>query len=111
MSEGRLAEAESYFEQAVAGNPVSFDGWNALGSVRGSQGDPDAAIEAWERALQINPMALQVIYNLGVAHAQAGRPARAVAYLERFTVRAEPGPRRDRALEMAKELRQASQSR
>ena len=112
MSEGRLAEAENYFEQAVAGNPASFDGWNALGSVRGSQGDPEAAIEAWERALQINPMALQVIYNLGVAHAQAGRPAQAVAYLETpICGRAEPGPRRDRALAMAQELRQASQRR
>ena len=47
----------------------------------------------------------------GVAHAQAGRPAQAVAYLEKFAVRAEPGPRRDRALAMAQELRQASQRR
>jgi len=109
-SEGRLAEAENYFEQAVAGNPASFDGWNALGSVRGSQGDPEAAIEAWERALRINPMALQVIYNLGVAHAQAGRPVQAANYLERYAVQAEPGPRRDRALAMAQELR-ASQNR
>jgi arylsulfatase A-like enzyme/Tfp pilus assembly protein PilF len=109
MSEGRLAEAENYFEQAVAANPASFDGWNALGSVRGSQGDLGGAIEAWERALQINPMLLQAIYNLGVAHAQAGRPAQAADYLEDFAVRAPPGPRRDRALEMAEELRQASQ--
>jgi tetratricopeptide (TPR) repeat protein len=109
MSEGRLAEAEDYFEQAVAANPASFDGWNALGSVRGSQGDLGGAIEAWERALQINPMLLQAIYNLGVAHAQAGRPAQAADYLEDFAVRAPPGPRRDRALEMAEELRQASQ--
>jgi arylsulfatase A-like enzyme/Tfp pilus assembly protein PilF len=108
MSLGRLAEAENYFEQAVAGNPASFDGWNALGSVRGSQRDPEGAIEAWERALRIKPMALQVIYNLGVAHAQVGRPVQAVDYLEKFANRAEPGPRRDRALAMAQELRQAS---
>ncbi len=38
MAEGTLAEARTFLEEAVAGNPGSFEGWNASGSVFARQG-------------------------------------------------------------------------
>ncbi|MCK5377584.1 MAG: tetratricopeptide repeat protein, partial [Acidobacteria bacterium] len=110
MGEGKLAEARTWLEESVTGNPASFDGWNALGSVRARQNDPEGAIAAWVRAHEINPGVLDVLYNLGLASAQAGHLSKAAGYLEDYAARAEPGPRRDRALALAQQLR-ASQNR
>ncbi len=110
MGEGKLAEARTWLEESVTGNPASFDGWNALGSVRARQNDPEGAIAAWVRAHEINPEVLDILDNLGLASAQAGRLSQAVGYLEDYAARAEPGPRRDRALALAQQLR-ASQNR
>ncbi len=112
MAEGRLAEARSFPRGAVAGNPSSFDGWNALGSVRARQGDLEGAITAWQRAHVINPDVLDVVYNLGLASAQAGRTSQALGYLEDYAARADQGPQRERALALAQRLRlQTSQGR
>ena len=112
MAEGKLAEARTLLEESVAGNSASFDGWNALGSVRARQGDLDGAITAWQRAHAIKPNVLDVVYNLGLASAQAGRTSQAVGYLEDYAARAEAGPQRERALAMVRQLRlRASQNR
>jgi choline-sulfatase len=110
MGEGKLAEARTWLEESVTGNPASFDGWNALGSVRARQNDPEGAIAAWVRAHEINPEVLDMLYNLGLASAEAGRLSQAVGYLEDYAARAEPGPQRERALALAQQLR-ASQYR
>jgi tetratricopeptide (TPR) repeat protein len=107
LNEGRMDEAQRLLETAVARQPDSFDGWNALGSVRAQQGDLERAILAWSRAHEINPDSLDIIFNLGVACAQAGRLSQSVGYLETYVARAEPGPRRDRALALMHQLRSA----
>jgi tetratricopeptide (TPR) repeat protein len=112
MAEGKLAEAGRLLDEAVTRNPASFDGWNALGSVRARQGDPEGAIAAWQRAHEINPGVLDVVYNLGLASAQAGRTSQAVGYLEDYAARAQPGSQREQALALAQQLRlRSSQSR
>jgi len=112
MAEGKLAEAGTLLEGSVAGNPTSFDGWNALGSVRARQGDLEGAIAAWQRAHAINPGVLDVVYNLGLASAHAGRRSEAVGYLEDYAACAQLGPQQEQALSMAQRLRaQASHSR
>jgi arylsulfatase A-like enzyme/tetratricopeptide (TPR) repeat protein len=110
LSEGRFDEAEGLLERAVTGEPDSLDGWNALGSVRAQRGDLKGAISAWSRAYEINPSFLDVVFNLGVAYAQAGWWEQAVTRLEDYVVRAEPGPRRDRALAMIRQI-QSQQER
>jgi arylsulfatase A-like enzyme/tetratricopeptide (TPR) repeat protein len=105
MAQGQLPEARTYLEDSVAGNPASFDGWNALGSVNARLGDYDRAVAAWERAHDIDPEVLDVLYNLGVAHAQAGRVSQAVSFLDDYIARARPGSQRDRALALAQQLR------
>ena len=104
-AEGKLAEARTLLEESLAGNSASFDGWNALGSVRARQGDLDGAITAWQRAHAINPNVLDVVYNLGLSSAQAGRTSQAVGYLEDYAARAAEGLQRERALALAQQLK------
>jgi tetratricopeptide (TPR) repeat protein len=111
MAEGRLIEAETLLKEAVAGNPGSFEGWNALGMVFARQRDAEGAIVAWERAHEISPEVIGVLFHLGLAHAQAGNLTRAIGYFEDFASRAQPGPQREQALTMTQRLRQrASQN-
>ncbi|HSN55306.1 MAG TPA: tetratricopeptide repeat protein, partial [Candidatus Sulfomarinibacteraceae bacterium] len=92
-------------EAALAQLPGSFEGWNALGMVYARQGENQAAIDAWTRARKLRPDADRVLFNLGLAHAQSGRFAEAIRLLDEYAARAEPGPERDRAVEIADELR------
>jgi arylsulfatase A-like enzyme/tetratricopeptide (TPR) repeat protein len=105
MAQGQLPEAKTCLEESVAGRPASFDAWNALGSVNARLGDYDQAIAAWERAQELDPEVLDVLYNLGVAHAQAGRPLQANSFLDDYVARAQPGSQRDRAIALAQQLR------
>lgn len=107
--EGRLADAKILLEKGLAGDPGSFEGWNALGMVRARGGDPDGAVEAWGRALKINPRAVELLFNLGLAHAQAGRYARAADSMESYAKVAE-GERRERALALAEQYRRHARS-
>jgi len=105
MDEGRLTEAKTLLEEAVAANPGSFEGWNALGIVFARQRNAEGAVAAWERAHEISPEVIGVLFNLGLAHAQAGNLSRAIGYFEDFAARAEPGPQREQALAMTQRLR------
>ncbi|HSL18184.1 MAG TPA: sulfatase-like hydrolase/transferase [Methylomirabilota bacterium] len=104
-AEGRTAEARRLLEAALAQLPGSFEGWNALGMVYARQGENQAAIDAWTRARKLRPDADRVLFNLGLAHAQSGRFAEAIRLLDEYAARAEPGPERERAVEIADELR------
>jgi arylsulfatase A-like enzyme/predicted Zn-dependent protease len=105
MAEGRLTDARVLLEEAVAGSPGSFEGWDTLGAVHARQGNAEGAIAAWERAHEINPRVVNVLFNLGLAYAQAGRLPQAAGYLEDYAAHAEQGPQRERALAMAQRLR------
>jgi len=112
MTEGHFTDARVFLEEAVAGNPDSFEGWNALGGVFARERDAEGAIAAWERAREIEPRFIGVLYNLGLAYAQAGQFSQAIGYFEDFAARAEPGPQREQALVMVQRLRsRASQNR
>jgi arylsulfatase A-like enzyme/predicted Zn-dependent protease len=110
LNEGRLTEARKLLQDALSAIPSSLEGWSSLGMVFARMGDPGGAIIAWERALQINPEFIEVTFNLGLAHAQLGHRSQAIAYLEDFASRAQPGPHRDQALGIAQQLR-TSQNR
>ena len=112
MAEDNLSEARTFLEEAVAGNPGSFEGWNALGILFARQKDAEGAIAAWERAREIQPDFIPTLFYLGLAYAQAGRLSQAADYFEDFAARAEAGPQRERALAMAQRLRsRAAQTR
>ena len=54
-TQGRLNEAISCFEQALALDPDDADVYNNLGTAFKNQGQTDAAIACYQRALVLNP--------------------------------------------------------
>ena len=107
-----VAQAKAAGVEYLFTNPGSFEAWNALGIVFARQRDAEGAITAWERAHEISPEVIGVLYHLALAHAQAGHLSQAIGYFEQFAARAEPGPQRQQALTMAQRLRtRVSQSR
>jgi tetratricopeptide (TPR) repeat protein len=73
--------------------------------VRASGGDFDGAVAAWVRALELNPGATDLLFNIGLAHAEAGRYERAAKYMDSFAETAD-GEARERALGLAEQYRQ-----
>ena len=80
----RPAEAQRYLESALKLNdrlPVS---WNALGVALFRQQQPGAALDAWERAVSLDPQQYDALFNIGLAAADAGRREQARKALTRF---------------------------
>lgn len=76
--------ARDAFTRAVSNNPDSSRGHAGLGVVAIQNGQRDAAIEHWRRAVEVDRTNYDALFNLGTELLNAGRPAEARIYLERF---------------------------
>jgi tetratricopeptide (TPR) repeat protein len=76
-------EAISWFEEAIALEPLDNDTWFNLGYVRDSAGRRPAAIAAFNEAVRLNPAHDRAWYGLGLAHAHLGQHAEAAASFEK----------------------------
>jgi tetratricopeptide (TPR) repeat protein len=85
---GRLQEAESELRQALQAGPDA-SAYAMLGNVLHAAGRLDAAIEAYEASLRIQPAAADAHNDLGVALARAGRRDEAVRHFQE-AVRLQP---------------------
>ena len=65
---------------------------NVLAAVEMRQGHATAALDEWQKAVQLDPMRFDALYNLATTLYDAGRRDEARPYLERF-VRDAPGGR------------------
>jgi arylsulfatase A-like enzyme/Flp pilus assembly protein TadD len=86
----RPAEAQHYLESALRLNdrlPVS---WNTLGVALFRQQRVAAALDAWEKAVAIDPRQYDALYNIGLVAADTGRPQQAAKALARFVEAAPP---------------------
>ena len=61
----QLAQAEALARRATAADPSWALGWRALGLAVSAQGDLDSAIDAYDRALVLDPDAWEAHMNLG----------------------------------------------
>ncbi len=87
---GRAADAERVLEAAVRLNPVHHpEAWNNLGFLRLQAGRFDAAAEALERAVRLDPDFVEARTNLGSAYLLAERLGEAAEQFE-AAVRADP---------------------
>ncbi len=78
----RLCEEESRL--ALALNPELPLSWNYLGIALFNQRRTGEAIDAWRRAVELDPGDLDLLYNLGSVAASSGRSELAREALERF---------------------------
>jgi len=86
----RWAEAERQAGLALELNGELPLAWNYLGVARYNLGRPREALEAWERALALEPQDFDVLYNLALVALEVGDLARARPALARFVAEAPP---------------------
>ena len=82
LDDGKLADARSWAERAVAAAPSYVNGQRALGKVVLAANDPARALTAFTVAYELEPHNLANRYNLALALVALHRPAEARAHLE-----------------------------
>lgn len=81
LNEERWAEAAAAFDALTAGEPENGRAWYFLGAARHRLAEYDAAVSAWERALELGFAPPNTHYNLAAAHARRGDADQAFARL------------------------------
>ncbi|HKG15592.1 MAG TPA: tetratricopeptide repeat protein [Pyrinomonadaceae bacterium] len=81
--EGRLAEAASAFEHALALDPSNGNAYYSLGNVYAEMGRWADAVNAYYKAVSLNKDDVEAYNNLGIALAARGQYAQAEAAFER----------------------------
>lgn len=82
FDKGRFEEAALVYEQLTQIDSSHRDAWGGLGSARYMDGDFDGALAAWQKALALEPEALEYS-NVATAYYFLGRFAEAAANYER----------------------------
>ena len=86
----RAAEARDHLRQALAANDRLPVAWNTLGVALYQTEGPAAALEAWQRSVELDPRQYQALFNIGLVAASAGRLPEARTALRRFIDTAPP---------------------
>jgi tetratricopeptide (TPR) repeat protein len=73
MNRKQWAQAEATFEKYVEDKPSSVAAWKNLGQCRSAQKDYVGAIEAFQKALDLDPKRHDVATALGFAYSDAGQ--------------------------------------
>src|SRR4051812_33784723 len=76
---GRLADAETLYRQALESDPGNPDALHLLGVLCTQRGDPAAGLDLIRRAISYRPKAAIFHNNLGKALAEAGDWAESIA--------------------------------
>jgi tetratricopeptide (TPR) repeat protein len=83
IKDGEFSSAAILLRAILSREPENETAWRLLGGAMASQGDTNAAIEAFRRATLLDPYEAKNHYNLGVALQTAGRLLEASESLER----------------------------
>ena len=86
------SEATEWAGKALELDDKLPNAWNNLGVARYYLGDGPGALEAWQRALDLNPRQFDTLFNLGLKAAELGETDLARRALRRFLDTAPPGP-------------------
>ena len=86
------AKAQAIFnlEREVAENPGNLMAWINLGNAYFDANQPEKAIKAYNKSLELNPNNGDVWTDLGVMYRRAGRPHEAISAFER-AISVDPG--------------------
>lgn len=88
LRDGKLEAASATLEQALRLVPDFVGALGNLGVVRRRQGDVDGALDAYRRALEIEPRDASILANLAGLYTSLGRPREAAAALRSADLRA-----------------------
>lgn len=80
--QGEYGEARSCWVAALGERPDDYLLWNRLGATLANGGDPEEAVDAYRRALEIKPTFTRAIANLGVACLNIGVHREAAEHCE-----------------------------
>jgi len=83
---GDLVTAQKHLLKSVRINPKYAYGWCVLGNVYADRGEQEKAVEAYQRALSINPVQLEAVINLLSFFERANRLEEMQAALDQFEV-------------------------
>ena len=86
IKQEKYREAVEKLKLATQLLPTNAQSWNHLGLAYHGLGEYEKAIEAYQKALTINPDLESVRYNLGVLYLQTDRPGDAARELTSFVV-------------------------
>jgi TolB-like protein len=86
----RYAEADVEFRRAVDLNPNYANAYNWYGLLLASRGEPEAALNALDRARSLDPLSAVILNTLSLAQLEAGLVEESLATIERAkTLRSE----------------------
>lgn len=72
LQAGRWVPARDYLQRGLTLAPQSPDGWNFLGAVETGEGNLQAALQNYEKAVSLRPGMTSAMINAGQAHAALG---------------------------------------
>jgi len=107
---GSWTEAEAQARKALDLNDALPDAWNYLGVALYNQSRAPEALDAWDRALALDPESYDVLFNEALVAAEVGDHDRARRALERFVASAPPeryGPDLAKARALLGQMRRA----
>jgi tetratricopeptide (TPR) repeat protein len=79
----RTARARAFLEQALTADPMSAEAWNELGGVELADGNANAALDRYRKALEIKPDQSYALMNAAQACAHLGDNAGAERFFRR----------------------------
>jgi len=82
---GRTADALQLLEKARAAQAKNSIYWFNLAVLRNQTGDSDGAVQAYRRAIELNPSDLDSLNNLGLLHFRAGRFREAAVLFDKLS--------------------------
>ncbi len=106
LDAGRYQEAIAAYKAVLARDPRNVDAITHLGVILAIAGHADGALEAFDKALAINPDYPHALWDKArVLAEQKQDPKGAIATWERFAKVVPPGPDRDQALAQIQEAK------
>src|SRR5207248_5472884 len=91
LEQGRIDEAARSARQAVERDANDADAWTTLGLCL-EAAQPDAALDAWQRAVALAPRQPEAHFRIGDFHRRCGEHAAAVAAYEAAVAAGPPHP-------------------
>ncbi|HUX10712.1 MAG TPA: sulfatase-like hydrolase/transferase [Terriglobia bacterium] len=88
---GRLQEARKAFESITVQSDRYGPAFNGLGLVAISEGDADAALRNFQKAIEADPSEVEPLLNLGLLYQKAGQKQQALHYYQMFLQKAPRG--------------------